>query len=59
LNGYVVVFEVKQNNVLPERAATLFQKGYNCAQSVLLTMFEHWNGKNEVIQKLLQLLVEE
>jgi C_GCAxxG_C_C family probable redox protein len=46
------VIDVKQNNVLPQRAATLFHDGYNCAQSVLLTMFEHWNGKDEVIPKI-------
>jgi C_GCAxxG_C_C family probable redox protein len=47
-----VVFDVKQDNVLPERAATLFREGYNCAQSVLLTMFEHWNGKSAAIPKI-------
>jgi len=35
-----------------EKAATRFLEGYNCAQSVLLTMFEHWNGKNELIPKI-------
>jgi C_GCAxxG_C_C family probable redox protein len=43
---------MKQKNVLCEKAATRFLKGYNCAQSVLLTMFEHWNGKNELIPKI-------
>ncbi len=38
--------------VLSERAAAHFLGGYNCAQSVLLTMFEHWNGKNELVPKL-------
>jgi C_GCAxxG_C_C family probable redox protein len=26
--------------------------GYNCSQSVLLTMFEHWNSKNELVPKV-------
>lgn len=47
-----MVSEMKQKKALSEKAAALFQEGYNCAQSVLLTMFEHWNGKNEVIPKI-------
>jgi C_GCAxxG_C_C family probable redox protein len=43
---------MKQKNVLSEKAATRFLEGYNCAQSVLLTMFEHWNGENELIPKI-------
>jgi len=43
---------MEQKNVLCEKAATRFLKGYNCAQSVLLTMFEHWNGENELIPKI-------
>ena len=43
---------MKQKNVLCEKAATRFLKGYNCAQSVLLTVFEHWNGENELIPKI-------
>jgi C_GCAxxG_C_C family probable redox protein len=43
---------MKQKNALSERAATRFLEGYNCAQSVLLTMFEHWNGENELIPKI-------
>ncbi|MEM3442694.1 MAG: C-GCAxxG-C-C family protein [Candidatus Bathyarchaeia archaeon] len=35
-----------------KRAAAHFLKGYNCAQSVLLTMFEYWNCKNEIIPKI-------
>ncbi len=38
--------------VLCEKAAKRFLEGYNCAQSVLLTMFEYWNGKNELIPKI-------
>jgi len=43
---------MKQKNVLCEKTATRFLEGYNCAQSVLLTMFEHWNGENELIPKI-------
>jgi C_GCAxxG_C_C family probable redox protein len=43
---------MKQKNVLSEKAATRFLEGYNCAQSILLTMFEHWNGENELIPKI-------
>ncbi len=43
---------MKQKNVLCEKAAARFLEGYNCAQSVLLTMFEHWNGENELIPKI-------
>jgi len=39
-------------NVLCEKAVTRFLDGYNCAQSVLLTMFEQWNGKNELIPRI-------
>lgn len=37
---------------LSEKASSLFLKGYNCSQSVLLTMFEHWGGNNELIPKI-------
>jgi C_GCAxxG_C_C family probable redox protein len=43
---------MKQKNMLSEKAASLFDEGYNCAQSVLLAMFEHWNGKDELIPKI-------
>ncbi|MGB9676260.1 MAG: C-GCAxxG-C-C family protein [Candidatus Bathyarchaeales archaeon] len=39
-------------NLLSEKAVKRFLDGYNCAQSVLLTMFEFWNGKNELIPKI-------
>ena len=39
-------------NVLCEKAVRRFRNGYNCAQSVLLTMFEHWNGKNVLIPRI-------
>jgi C_GCAxxG_C_C family probable redox protein len=43
---------MKQRNVLCEKAGARFLEGYNCAQSVLLTMFEYWNGENELIPKI-------
>jgi len=43
---------MKQKNVLCEKAVKRFLEGYNCAQSVLSTMFEHWNGENELIPKI-------
>jgi C_GCAxxG_C_C family probable redox protein len=46
------VRNMMKKNKLGETAAARFLKGYNCAQSVLLTIFEHWNGKNEVIPKI-------
>jgi len=39
-------------NVLGEKAVKYFKGGYNCSQSVLLTMFEYWNGRNELIPKV-------
>ncbi|MDH5481776.1 MAG: C-GCAxxG-C-C family protein [Candidatus Bathyarchaeota archaeon] len=39
-------------NVLCEKAVKLFLEGYNCAQSVLLTMFGYWNGENELVPKI-------
>lgn len=35
-----------------EKAAKRFDEGYNCAQSVLLTIFEYWNGENDLIPKI-------
>lgn len=43
---------MNQKNILCEKAATRFLGGYNCSQSVLSTMFEHWNGENELIPKI-------
>jgi C_GCAxxG_C_C family probable redox protein len=43
---------LKRRNNLGEVAVERFREGYNCAQSVLLTMFEHWNGKNELVPKV-------
>lgn len=43
---------MKKESALCEEAVARFLDGYNCAQSVLLTMFEYWNGKNELILKI-------
>jgi C_GCAxxG_C_C family probable redox protein len=37
----------------PQKAADYFKNGYNCAQSVLLTMQEYYgNPQNELIPKI-------
>lgn len=43
---------MSQKGVFCEKAVKRFLEGYNCAQSVLLTMFEYWNGKSELIPKI-------
>jgi C_GCAxxG_C_C family probable redox protein len=43
---------MQQKNLLCEKAVKHFLEDYNCAQSVLLTMFEYWNGENELIPKI-------
>jgi C_GCAxxG_C_C family probable redox protein len=44
---------VKQPTIsLPKKASAHFKRGYNCAQSVLLTMQEHYNLRNELIPKI-------
>lgn len=44
---------MNQENLLGEKAVRHFRDdGYNCSQSVLLTMFEHWNCKNELVPKV-------
>jgi C_GCAxxG_C_C family probable redox protein len=35
-----------------QKALNLFLEGYNCSQSVLLAMFEHWGGNSELIPKI-------
>jgi C_GCAxxG_C_C family probable redox protein len=37
---------------LAEQAVNHFLEGYNCAQSVLLTMFQDENGKNILVPKI-------
>jgi C_GCAxxG_C_C family probable redox protein len=44
--------KMTEKNILLEKASKRFLEGYNCAQSVLLTMFEYWNGKNVLIPKI-------
>ncbi|MEM3459305.1 MAG: C-GCAxxG-C-C family protein [Candidatus Bathyarchaeia archaeon] len=39
-------------SVLGEKAVKHFLEGYNCAQSVLLTIFEHWNIKSDLVPKI-------
>jgi len=41
-----------EKSALGKKAAAHFEKGYNCAQSVLLTMYEHWDGKSDLIPKV-------
>jgi C_GCAxxG_C_C family probable redox protein len=43
---------MSQEKELSEKAVAYFLKGYNCAQSVLLTMSEHWNIKSELVPKI-------
>lgn len=39
-------------SVLGEKAVKQFLEGYNCAQSVLLTIFEHWDIRNDLVPKI-------
>jgi len=43
---------VSQEAFLCEKAVKRFLKGYNCAQSVLSTMCEHWKIESELIPKI-------
>lgn len=43
---------MKQKEALSKKAVKHFLDGYNCAQSVLLTMSEHKKNKNELIPKI-------
>jgi len=43
---------MSNRSILSEKAAKHFLEGYNCAQSVLLTIFEYWNGKNDLVPKI-------
>ncbi len=43
---------MNQDKVLAKEAVAHFVEGYNCAQSVLLTMFEHWKGKSDLVPKI-------
>jgi C_GCAxxG_C_C family probable redox protein len=48
----VSIEPLNHSDELGERAAEHFKRGYNCAQSVLLTMLEHWHVKNESVPKI-------
>lgn len=41
-----------QKSALGESSVKHFKEGYNCAQSVLLTMSEHWKCKDKLIPKI-------
>jgi len=43
---------MKEEKALCEQAAKRFREGYNCAQSVLWTLFEHWNGENKLVPNI-------
>ncbi len=43
---------MKKKKALSEEAVEHFLDGYNCAQSVLLTLSEHWKSKNKLIPKI-------
>lgn len=43
---------MNKKETLSEKATERFSEGYNCAQSVLLTIFEHWKGKSDLIPKI-------
>jgi C_GCAxxG_C_C family probable redox protein len=43
---------LSQKTLLCEKAVKKFLEGYNCAQSVLSTICEHWNIENEIIPKI-------
>jgi C_GCAxxG_C_C family probable redox protein len=45
--------EMKQKNLPSENAVERFREGYNCAQSVLLTMFEYWKSdESDLVPKI-------
>jgi len=46
------VILMNQANSLNETATKHLKDGYNCSQSVLLTMAEHWKCKGELIPKV-------
>jgi len=48
----MVAKSMDKKNKLGEKAAKHFKDGYNCSQSVLLTMSEHWKDKNELVPKI-------
>jgi len=46
------VKKMNPSNSLSETATKHFKEGYNCSQSVLLTMAEYWKCKDELIPKM-------
>lgn len=42
----------QRNTSHPKKAGAYFKQGYNCAQSVLLAMQEHYKLENELIPKI-------
>jgi len=43
---------MERKTVYVEKAASLFKEGYNCAQSVLLSMQDFWNEKKPLEPKV-------
>jgi C_GCAxxG_C_C family probable redox protein len=43
---------MSRRNPFVERAVKRFDEGYNCAQSVLLAMSEHWGIESDIIPKI-------
>ena len=43
---------MERNGKLAKKAVEHFKEGYNCAQSVLMTMLDHWNLNNELVPKI-------
>ena len=38
--------------MLSKKAVKLFDEGYNCAQSVLMTMCEHWKIRSDIVPEI-------
>jgi C_GCAxxG_C_C family probable redox protein len=43
---------VNERNLPSEKAVKLFEEGYNCAQSVLMAMCEHWRIRSNMVPKV-------
>lgn len=43
---------MNSKSALGEKAVKYFLDGYNCAQSVLLAIFEHWDIRNDLVPKI-------
>jgi C_GCAxxG_C_C family probable redox protein len=44
--------KVMQVDAVCQKAVGYFLGNYNCAQSILLAMFEYWNGKSDLVPKI-------